>query len=265
MISSLQLWKWGQFFWCVQFLAWFCLWIHRKWEWPGVLRLEEVCPVVDVYIARLAASSRGGLLKQVTSWCVPRSSGIIQPLNRVRRITAHWYVKTEEKYDLIPKSWPWEQAGGGSMPPALGPFQPLSKGSPYETRITATCLMHFSLEVLTEFPWRTPKHNSFHSDYRKSSSARNNTAKWKTSPALLSHTHTPMEHGETIPRGGRCRPGQMQTEGNGLKMSLSDGTPSALTHATMCPWVAISPVTILYMESITIFIAFQLRHWKYSA
>lgn len=147
-----------------------------------------------------------------TRWCAACSSGIIQPLDWVRGITAPRYVKTEDKYDLIPKSWPQEQAGCDSMPPALGPFQPPSKESPYETRITATCLIHFSLEVLTEFPWRTPKHNSFHSDYRKSSSARNNTAKWKTSPALPSHTHTPMEHGETIPRGSRYHPGQTQTE-----------------------------------------------------
>lgn len=49
------------------------------------------------------------------------------------------------------------------------------KVSPYETSITATCLMYFSLEELTVFPWWTPKHNSFHSDYRKSSSARNNS------------------------------------------------------------------------------------------
>jgi len=85
------------------------------------------------------------------------------------------------------------------------------KVSPYDTSITAPCSIYFSLEELTVFPWWTPKQTSFHSDYRRSSGARNNTAQWKTSPLLtLTRTH-PSRAGGLTRTGDGCSQRQRST------------------------------------------------------
>lgn len=141
-------------------------------------------------------------------------------------------------------SCPFSSTLGKNLLKTLFPI----KASPYETSITATCLIYFSLEELTEFPWWTPKHNSFHSDYRKSSSARNNIIKWKTSPALtLTHAHTHRaQRDDDSSWQLATHPGQTELEIvienitfqlNVLVMA--QWVPSTHTDATTYPWIVI--------------------------